>query len=219
MYKGLPKCIDDRHSERHFGRKDKYRAKLGGKSSTCCLPAGSTVTAHQIRHDHFQDKPNQVPRIDPQIPKEYDQNRDNYIGCFHQQFGITKQCKAEFDIKVLKCTNPSKCTTADGQVRMIRLLTTHRLLTKEPGCLPWFALADTGMRRWVTYVRKHLVAQHADPNTLASSTATTATVTAKPEQQAIIQAASGLEDIARVLAALIVSREEDAGLRAALEMP
>lgn len=96
------------------------------------------------------------------------------------------------------------------QVQILKLLTSHRLMTnvrEVPGCLPWFALADTGMRTWVAYVRRYLVSKHANSSSLASTTATTTTAPAKSGEDSSL-----LEQVVDAIAKLIALREEDAEL-------
>jgi len=81
--------------------------------------------------------------------------------CYRSQFGETQHCKSEFKFKLLRCGKTEAsgkfipgCTVADGckvdpETKKATLLivdTTHRLVTNSPGCKPWFASADAGIR-------------------------------------------------------------------------
>lgn len=144
------------------GKGIQYKATNGGVSNTCCLPPFTNLAsvANHVRSTRFPTgwtggKENLWSY------KAYHgggglgtKNLDN---CFHTLVGETKSCKTTFDLKIEACKT-CKCKDESGNLELVKLKITHNLLPAAngkppPGCIPWFSLADTGIRNMVAVVR------------------------------------------------------------------
>jgi len=86
--------------------------------------------------------------------------------CYQGLYGVTDHCKTDFDIKIevcsdCSCVSANKDKTGNKLKELVRITTNHTLTTKLPGCKPWFAVADAGMRAYLGTVRSGIVADKA----------------------------------------------------------
>ena len=133
----------------------KHRPNLSSKTNTCCPTKGLPMPERQTDSRHsgiFEPVPEATDwRVTGgQMSKP----------CYRGLYGVTKNCKALVQIRIIECKD-CKClkTRSDGSKvkEYIKVDVTHSLTTHSDGCKPWFTLADSGLRAFISSVRKKAV--------------------------------------------------------------
>jgi hypothetical protein len=136
----------------------RFRIRLGGGSHTCCP---STALHYITSHAN--------PFASSGNPSKY-WNEDElraYKGqpCRIEQFGDTGKCETDFELKIevrRGCPKGKGKTKRKKMHDLVRIKTTHALLSTAPGCTPWFALADASIRTLVSDLRMQVLKQKVD---------------------------------------------------------
>ena len=109
-----------------------YKILIGGKSTTCSPPPSLQIAGQH--KGYAMSIPNYAVPV------------HNFDFGFRELVGETKKCESFFDFKILECET-CDCKDKQGRLELIKVNTTHGLVSNkvEPGCLIWFALADTAI--------------------------------------------------------------------------
>ena len=141
-----------------------YKSINGGTSSTCCPALATNIGGSVTRPSTLTYDPNWMVKQPDYLkaPWKYHLGNQqagprNMDPCFRTLFGETKSCKTEFELKILKCAS-CDCKDKKGNLQLLKVEIKHNLLPEAdgqttPGCIPWFSLADTGIRNRVAVVR------------------------------------------------------------------
>lgn len=116
--------------------KKRFRPNLSDVSNTCCPPP-------------FFDSPG-IGNHGLASPSGRLRVQKSVKACRSSQFGTTSKCETDFKMKILVCKT---CQCHE----LVRVETSHRLLSKDSGCKPWFVLSDSGIRTMVSHLREKVM--------------------------------------------------------------
>jgi len=142
-----PMCPNNRFGD--------YRPNLSSTTNTCCPTKG--LPDNQQMYDHRYGVYQNVPKPTDWRVTGAQMSKP----CYRGLFGETKSCKANLHIQILECKG-CDCFTEhkDPKKRkrqLVSMTVQHTLLTFVEGCKPWFTLADSGVRAYISSIRKKIV--------------------------------------------------------------
>ena len=137
-----------------------YRNNLSGKTNTCCPPKGLPAEMQLVVGHYGMHQSNRKP-------EQWRASKHSVAEpCYRGLYGVTKSCKADLDIQILKCKSCDGCSAPSGEASSAGKHHVHvnirHVLKKgdkgdDAGCKAWFTFADTAVRNYVASTRMKVI--------------------------------------------------------------